>query len=128
VLVSGEVSQGRALGRPDGTIVVDVDDLSSFRALVDRELNQLLRPSAAKVEQEHSFGPGFGQGTISNDVVQVQARYQYALLAAINNMRAYERVATAVVTAIEQVMQNYNESDLTAHDLITAINTQLGVR
>jgi hypothetical protein len=116
------VHQRQGTDGSNGSIDVNVDDLSSFRALVDREVNQLLTPATAKVDREHSLGPGFGQGTLSSEVNLVQQLYGAALVTSANNMKAYVQLATAMVMAIEEVMQNYTESDLTAQTLIDKIN------
>jgi hypothetical protein len=124
----GGVHQRQALDLPNGDIDVNVDDLSSFRAMVDREVNQLLTPAMAKVEREHCLGAGFGQGTLSSEVNLVQQHYRDALVASAQNMRAYAQIAIAIVRAIEEVMLNYTESDLTAQALIDKINAEIGVQ
>jgi hypothetical protein len=113
--------------QPVGTvkIVVNVDDLGSFRSLLSRELSENLAPAASRIIGEHARGVGFGAATISDQVRYTRQCYADALSASMNNMARYVQLSGALIDGIHDVMANYREGELTAEELIAAINSRM---
>jgi hypothetical protein len=106
-------------------IQVDVDDLASFRSFLHRELTQNLSPAAQSVIREHSLGPGFGYNSVSMQVQATQDQYATALKISTLNMAKYVHLAEALISAMQDVMSSYRDSDLKAKDLTDKINERL---
>ena len=106
-------------------IQVDVDDLASFRSFLDHELTQNLSPAAHSVIREHSLGPGFGLNSVSMQVQSTQDQYATALKISTLNMARYVHLAEALISAMQDVMSSYRDSDLKAQDLTDAISKRL---
>jgi hypothetical protein len=114
---------------PDGpastTIQVNVDGLASFRAMLNRELQQNLRPGAQRIIGTQEAGPGFGRATASLAVQDAHGLYADALSTSTGNLATYVQIAQALIDVIHDVIQNYSESDLTADILNKAIAARM---
>jgi hypothetical protein len=106
-------------------IQVDVDDLASFRSFLERELTQNLSPAAQSVIREHSLGPGFGWNSVSMQVQATHDQYATALKISTLNMAKYVHLAEALVSAMQDVMSGYRDSDFNAKDLTDRITSRL---
>ncbi len=110
---------------PVAGIVVDVDDLGSFRELLSRELLHNLGPAGRKVIAEHTHGPGFGWETISEQVRAIRERYAQALTTSINNMSVYIRFAEALIDGITEIQRNYESTELDAQTLTAILMSKI---
>lgn len=120
----------RKLPADDGSIPlagidVDVGDLASFRSLLHRELVLNLGPAGRRIITEHATGPGFGWNTVSSELRALHEAYAYALQVSCHNMAHYLQRAEVLIDAIHEVMEKYQQSDLSADDLIAAMTDHI---
>lgn len=104
---------------------VDVDGLAAFRAMLHLELTQNLQPGAQRIIRDQRLGCGFGQGSASASVIYAQAVYNAALDTSAKNLELYVRTAQVLIDAIHDVIERYNQSDLTMGLLRDAINERM---
>jgi hypothetical protein len=113
---------------PDGptstNIQVNVDGLASFRTMLNLELQQNLQPGAQRIIGTQQAGPGFGRATASAAVQFAHDQYADALTTSAGNLATYVQTAQVLIDTIHDVIENYNETDLTADALSLAIETR----
>jgi hypothetical protein len=112
-------------GTATSSIQVNVDGLASFRTMLNLELQQNLQPGAHRIIGTQQAGPGFGRNTASDAVQFAHDRYADALTTSTGNLATYVQIAQALVDAIHDVIENYNETDLTADVLNTALSARM---
>lgn len=92
-------------------VVVNVDSLDDFRALLGRELDANLRPGAESVNRDHALGVGFGARNAGARVQVARQLYHASLATSMANLAAYVTAAETMIDAIRRVSQSYREAD-----------------
>ena len=96
------------------SIQVNIDDLSSFRTFLCRELDANLQPGLNDVTNAHSLGVRFGQRNPGHHVGEATTAYHGALDISTSNLHEYVRIAENLTQTIYVVLGRYRAADLTA--------------
>ena len=119
---------GKALPYTDLDIThveVDVEGLTDFRNLVDRELEANLRPAATGIQADHMLGVGFGRANPSAQMRAAQEKYRQVLQDSVEALATYVAVSERLVEAITRVSARYRDADLTSAAMANELRVEL---
>jgi hypothetical protein len=106
-------------------IDVDLHGLDDFRALLARELDANLRPTADGIAADHRQGVGFGARNVGGGVQLARRRYHESLVTSTANLAAYIDASEILIEAIRRIIANYREVDLASAAGSAAVTREL---
>jgi hypothetical protein len=106
-------------------VEVDVEGLTDFRNLLDRELETNLRPAATGIQADHMLGVGFGRANPSTQMRAAQEKYRQVLQDSVETLAKYVAVSENLIEAITSISTRYRDADLTASALATELNAAI---
>lgn len=109
---------------PVPKIDIRLDDVAGFRDVLQREVEQYLRPKALEVDRQGQHD--FGCHATTPAVADMRIAFQDSLAATLVNVRNYVTASEVLIAAIEKVLSEYDSADgLSSATAVTLLNDAL---
>ena len=109
------------MSQPSRGIDVDLSGLQMFAELLQSNTEQVLKPGAARAENEIQHGNRIGQAFPGGNVAAARQMLAYALIRARDNATRHVQAAEILAVAIKRALENYAASDRDAADRVTKV-------
>jgi hypothetical protein len=113
------------LNFPAVPIVVDIQAIEDFAALLTQELDANFRPSHERVVLQHSDGVGFGSRHASIDMQMAVRKYFDCLATAVDNLRGFVAASNTLIDAAQRIAAAYRSADADARTMQRSIDQAL---